>query len=309
MHRAQWEPRRQTMSDAVCAVVVTFNRKELLRRCLHSLLQQTRPLDCILVVDNASTDGTLSLLDAEFPFLKQLRLNKNIGGAGGFRAGMQWAYDHDYEWVWVMDDDIEVLPECLDTMLTWQHIGDVIQVRKQLPSGPLVWEGIWDASMASAITYVRDVSFANGKKWTAVQYCNFEGALIRRIVIERAGLPDERYFIAGDDTIYGFVASLYSRVIYVDYVGILKKAAVLGAPRTRMSFYLETRNRFLNYEHMVKNGVPLSRGLFLLRILMFGVRNLMEAVVSETDRVQNIRAVIEGFHHGLRGRFGPPPWI
>src|SRR5271167_2503152 len=202
------------MSDGVCAVVVTYNRKELLRKCLQSLRRQTRPLECILVVDNASTDGTLDLLEAEFPNLEQLKLKTNTGGAGGFKAGMQWAYCHGYEWVWIMDDDIEVTPECLETMLTWKHIGDVIHVRKQLPWGPLIWEAIWDASSASPVTYAKDVSFANGKKWTAVQYCNFEGALIRRMVIERAGLPDERYFITGDDTIYGYVASLYSSVIY-----------------------------------------------------------------------------------------------
>ena len=98
------------MSDKVCAVVVTYNRKELLRQCLHSVLQQTRPLDCILVVDNASTDGTLDLLNAEFSNVEQLKLPTNTGGAGGFKAGMQWAYCKGYEWVWVMDDDIEVLP-------------------------------------------------------------------------------------------------------------------------------------------------------------------------------------------------------
>lgn len=297
------------MSHEVCAVVVTYNRKELLRKCLQSLLQQTRLLDCIVVVDNASTDGTLDLLNQEFPTLRLLPLETNTGGAGGFRAGMEWAYRQGYEWVWVMDDDIEVVPECLETMLTWQDIGDVIHVRKQMPWGPLIWEAIWDASSASAITYVRDLSFANGKRWTAVQYCNFEGALIRRIVIERAGLPDERYFIAGDDTIYGYIASLHASVIYVDYIGILKKAVVQDAPRSRLSYYLAVRNRFLNYEHMVKNGVPLSRGMFLLRAFMFACVNLAEGVRSKNNRGQNVRAASDGFLHGLRGRFGPPPWL
>ena len=297
------------MSEAVCAVVVTFNRKELLRKCLQSLLRQTRALDCILVVDNASTDGTLDALNAEFASLQQLKLKTNTGGAGGFKAGMQWAYDHGYEWVWVMDDDIEVTPECLETMLGWQHIGDIIQVRKQMPWGPLIWEAIWDASSASPITYVNDLSFANGKKWAAIQYCNFEGALIRRVVITRAGLPDERFFVAGDDTIYGYVASLRCSVIYVDYIGILKSAAVKDPPRGRMSYYLAIRNRFLTYEHMVKNGVPLDRRIFLLRTIIFAFSILLEAVRSKHNRTQNIGAAISGLRDGLRGRFGPPPWI
>lgn len=297
------------MSHGVCAVVVTYNRKDLLRKCLQSLLQQTRPLDCILIVDNASTDGTREILEREFPNLSRLPLKTNTGGAGGFKAGMEWAYREGYEWIWVMDDDIELVPECLETMLSWQHVGDVIQVRKQMPWGPLIWEAIWDASAASAITYIRDLSFANGKKWTAVQYCNFEGALIRRIVIERAGLPDERYFMVNDDTIYGYIASLYTSVIYVDYIGILKKAAVQNAPRSRLSYYLAVRNRFLNYEHMVKNGVPLRRDMFLLRAFLFGLATLLEAVRSKANRGQNTRAAVDGLLHGVRGCFGPPPWI
>lgn len=50
------------MSEKVCAVIVTYNRKELLRECLKAVLGQTRPPDHILVVDNASTDGTLEML-------------------------------------------------------------------------------------------------------------------------------------------------------------------------------------------------------------------------------------------------------
>ena len=297
------------MSNSVCAVVVTYNRKELLRKCLNSLLRQTRPIECIVVVDNASTDGTRGLIDAEYPDLERLNLTTNTGGAGGFKAGMQWACCRGYEWVWIMDDDIEVKPECLETMLAWQHVGDVIQVRKQLPWGPLIWEAIWDASSASATTYLRDVSFENGKKWTSVQYCNFEGALIRRMVIERAGLPDERYFMAGDDTVYGFVASLHASVIYVDYIGIVKEALVRGAPRNRMSYYLSIRNRFLTYEHLVRNGVPLSHRIFLLRTFLQAYGNLLDAVRSKKNRVENIRAAIDGLRDGLHGRFGPPPWL
>ena len=264
------------MSDSVCAVVVTYNRKELLRGCLQSLQRQVRPLECILVVDNASTDGTLDLLKSEFPNLERLQLTRNTGGAGGFRAGMQWAYSHGYEWVWVMDDDIEVTPECLQTMLAWQNIGDLIQARKLLPSGPLVWEAIWDASAADTITYLKEVSFANGKKWTPVQYCCFEGALIRRVVIERAGLPDERYFIDGDDMIYGYFASLHASVIYIDYFGIIRKTAG-GGPKGRISYYLSIRNRFLTYEHMVNSGLSLSYPVFLYAVLDFRMCQVSES--------------------------------
>ncbi|MDQ6623533.1 MAG: glycosyltransferase [Verrucomicrobiota bacterium] len=80
-------------SASVCAVVVTYNRRELLRECVAALLAQTQQVEKILIVNNASTDGTVEMLAAEFPTsrhpqMEVLTLPVNIGGAGGFRAGM-----------------------------------------------------------------------------------------------------------------------------------------------------------------------------------------------------------------------------
>ena len=83
------------MNTRVCAVVVTYNRRVLLRECLLSLESQTRRPDAILVVDNCSTDATEAMLAEEFGHLSHLRLPVNGGGAGGFHEGMKWAYHRD----------------------------------------------------------------------------------------------------------------------------------------------------------------------------------------------------------------------
>jgi len=72
------------MSENICAVIVTYNRKELLRECLKAVLAQTRPPEHVLVVDNASTDGTPEMLQEEFPQVEVLCLPENQGSAGGF---------------------------------------------------------------------------------------------------------------------------------------------------------------------------------------------------------------------------------
>ncbi|MER3603731.1 MAG: hypothetical protein C4298_08345, partial [Thermus sp.] len=89
------------MSERVCAVVVTYNRKELLRECLETLRGQTRKVDHILVVDNASTDGTEEVLRAEFPEVEVLRLPENQGSSGGFHEGMKRAYEEGFDWLWL----------------------------------------------------------------------------------------------------------------------------------------------------------------------------------------------------------------
>jgi GT2 family glycosyltransferase len=103
--------------SSVCAVVVTYNRAELLAECLDRLQAQTRPPDRILVLDNASTDETPELL-ATRDGIEVLRLEENGGASGGFASGIQHAYDTgDEDWFWLLDDDTFADPGCLAALL------------------------------------------------------------------------------------------------------------------------------------------------------------------------------------------------
>lgn len=114
------------MSERVCAVVVTYNRKELLRKCLAALKSQTRKPDHILVVDNASTDGTPEMLKEEFPQVEVLRLPENQGSAGGFHEGMNRAYEEGWDWIWIMDDDALPEPTALERLLACSDTADIL---------------------------------------------------------------------------------------------------------------------------------------------------------------------------------------
>ena len=112
--------------DAVAAVVVTFNRKELLCECLDALLAQTFPVSRIVLVDNASTDGTYELL-AEKGYLERgifdyFRLPINSGGAGGFHEGVKRAYEAGFDWLWLMDADVEPMPGALERMISYANV-------------------------------------------------------------------------------------------------------------------------------------------------------------------------------------------
>ena len=103
-------------APTVCAIVVTYNRRELLVECLEKLQAQTRPPDRILVVDNASTDDTLELLSKR-EGVDVLALDTNGGGAGGFEAGLREARRAGHDWYWLLDDDTFAEPDCLEQLL------------------------------------------------------------------------------------------------------------------------------------------------------------------------------------------------
>ena len=97
------------MKKTICAVIVTFNRKELLLNCLNALKQQTHTLDHIVVIDNASSDGTTDFLLKNNwknnDYFTYISLPKNQGGAGGFYEGIKYAIAQEFDYVWLMDDD------------------------------------------------------------------------------------------------------------------------------------------------------------------------------------------------------------
>ena len=101
----------------VIAVVVTYNRRDLLLESLAAVLAQTRAPDQVIVVDNASEDGTAAAVRDQFPAVHLAELRRNSGGAGGFAGGMALALADGADLIWLMDDDTVPEPGALAALL------------------------------------------------------------------------------------------------------------------------------------------------------------------------------------------------
>lgn len=100
------------MYGSIVAIIVTFNRRNLLAKCLRAVLHQEGILCDVLVIDNASTDGTGTYIQNTYGERKDviyINTGKNLGGAGGFKVGIREAVTRGYTYVWLMDDD--TIPE------------------------------------------------------------------------------------------------------------------------------------------------------------------------------------------------------
>lgn len=187
--------------NSVCAIVVTFNRLDMLRECLTALQNQTIAPDRILVVNNASTDGTAAVVTEEFPDVELLTLPVNSGGAGGFHEGMRWAYAEGYAWHWLMDDDTIPTPTALEALL-----GAPAQLADMPEPMILASKAVWtDDSMhpmnRPGIRSVDMDSFmaAVQQGFVTLRTATFVSLLVRREAVERYGLPHKHYFIWSDD--------------------------------------------------------------------------------------------------------------
>jgi len=186
----------------IIAVVVTYNRLELLKRGI-GCLREIKSLSDILVVNNGSTDGTHEWLDTQ----SDLRVvhQENVGGSGGFYTGIQKAFEMGADWIWCMDDDVFPRPDCLDCLL--QHAGqeDIgIMSPRRLLEGEIFTHEFRGYNFTNALASMKKGKLAkevvNGP--TEIAGADFEGPFIRREVVERIGLPNKELFIFCDDTDY-----------------------------------------------------------------------------------------------------------
>lgn len=190
------------MKHNTIAIVVTYNRKEYLKECIAALRQSEKPVD-ILIVDNASTDGTRdaiqNLIDSGNIFY--LNTGKNLGGAGGYHLGIKKAYALGYEYFWLMDDDTIVHPDSLTELYrAKEEIGDHFGFLSSLA----LWvdgSGCKMNSPTLALDWIKDTALLEDGI-IKLSNASFVAFFLRREVVEKVGLPIKEYFIWGDDSEY-----------------------------------------------------------------------------------------------------------
>ncbi|WP_455834750.1 glycosyltransferase [Pseudarthrobacter siccitolerans] len=209
------------------AVVVTYNRADFLRNLLDSFARLDTAPARILVVDNASSDHTPDVVAqataAGLP-IQYERLDRNVGGAGGFSRGVELALESGAEWLWLMDDDVEVLPGAVEALEKFTPEYSCMIGRRYDANGkPFFWQHHFVEALGIFLPVSRDVFRHSDVFRTNVG--NFEGMLINASVARSIGLPDPRFFITWDDLIYGWLAAQETPVVYVNAFVIKKVRA------------------------------------------------------------------------------------
>ena len=187
------------MDKRIAAVVVTYNRKDTLLRCIDALLAQTVPVD-VLVVDNASTDGTA---DAVAPRLggrvAYHNTGANLGGAGGFQYGVRLAVQAGYDLLWLMDDDCIPQPEALAALLEADR---ALEGRYGFLSGMAYWRDGSLCNMNVQKTGIKSKIEDLTPPIVPVMMATFVSVLIPAEKVRQVGLPIKEFFIWSDDLEY-----------------------------------------------------------------------------------------------------------
>lgn len=246
-------------------VLVTFNRLAELKKTIRLYEQQTLKPQYILVVDNHSNDGTADFL-AEWAVEesavehKVLTLPENTGGSGGFHAGMAEAADLDADWIWLADDDAYV------------HVNAFEEFAAFLDKGIVPVENI--AALSAAVCNKH--GFARGhrcrlkktlaglfevpvesddysKPFFEIDFYSFVGAVIKKEVLLKAGLPRKEFFIYHDDYEHAERVRKYGKILCIPAAKVQHEDNSNVDRDASWRDYYSTRNILIMYrEHYGK---------------------------------------------------------
>lgn len=285
------------MTPRVIAVVVAYNRAELLAQTLEGLRQQTAPVDGVIVVDNASTDNSAEVA-RQFEVLDIVSMEENLGGAGGFAAGIARAViQHQADLVWVMDDD---------TVPTATACAELLKARDLYPGTPaiLASKAVWTDGRQHPMNTPRtrpgvsrqlQLNAANAGA-RQIRSASFVSIMIDRRAILEDGLPEADYFLWNDDFEYT-ARLLRSRVgLFVPGSVVVHKTKKFGASETDPGprFFNEVRNKIWMYTRSNSLG-PIEKSLYAGRsILRWG-----QTVLRSPNKPALLRYGMEGLKAGI----------
>lgn len=274
------------MTDIKYAVVITtHNREQLLRECVEHVQHQTIPPDNIIVVNNASTDGTghyLKALSEQCKTIDVIDLLENTGGAGGFAVGIERAAQTAATWVLVIDDDAVIALDYMEQIFATAQQNST----QQAFAGSVMVNGQIDTCHRRNLTRIGLMS-KNCKAEAYAQPCfacdiaSFCGMVVNLSLVRQIGLPHAEYFIWYDDTEYSLRIHHYSRFLVVPQAVLTHKITQLEKTHPRRydwKEYYAVRNRLL----MVReHGTILDRAVNFANLFVHVIfRNWLFGVIK-----------------------------
>lgn len=273
------------------AVVVTYNRADVLRSSLLAIAGQEWVPDRVFVVDNGSSDQTGAMVRSEFPDVAYHRLEENLGFGGGLAAGMAEAWRQGYGYFWLLDDDSQPAPgalkQCLDVAGNSSGLGII-----GLTGGSMRW---------GTPEFTPEPERPDGLlATTSADWVHLDGAVVPREVVDRLGYPRSDYFMMLEDVEYsnrikraGFEVAHFQL-----HQGVIERGNLGsggdGKPSPPWRGYYQTRNQlFMALDH---RSLPEVMGW------LYRQAKLITATLLLLDR-KSVRVGLRllGAWHALRG--------
>lgn len=248
----------------IAAVVVTYNRINDLKKAISRYEQQTYPLSYLIIIDNASSDGTKEYLEVwrnkQTEYKKKvIHLKTNTGGSGGFYTGFKYALELDCDWLWIADDDAFLDYDAFNQLSLFMKKNIQIMPNCVALAGSVVLDPDtmeYDLGHRRTITKKMGMPFQRSveaneykKDFFRIDLFTFVGTLIKVDAVKKVGLPHGDFFIYFDDLEYAYRIGKKGSIYCVPACKIFHNTGKHEEPygSNWRSFY-QSRNMMLFYK-------------------------------------------------------------
>jgi GT2 family glycosyltransferase len=295
----------------VITVILNTNRRSDTLECLQSLAQSSYPNNHVMVLDNATSDGSVAAIQSAFPTVQILELTENLGYAGNNNVGIKAALEQGADWVLVLNEDTIVDPACLAELVGVGESDSRIGI-----VGPMVYHH-------GEPTIIQSAGGRLGRHWEsqhiaqnetdtqqfsaphAIDWISGCAILVRRAVIEQVGMLDERFFYYWEETEWCLRARRGGwQILHVPQAKLWHKGVQRDyRPKPSVAYY-NTRNRlFMLHKHRAPLGIRMIAWAQIGRTLMsMSIRPKWRASRAHRD------AMLRGIMDFLRHRWGQGPF-
>jgi len=291
----------------VATVILNTNRRRDTLECLSSLARSTYADNHVIVLDNHSTDGSIEAVRAEYPHVELIELVENAGYAGNNNVGIAAALQRGADWVFVLNEDTILDPNCI------RHMLDVAQSDPSIGVvGPMVYHhdkptviqsagGLLGANWESIHRGMDETERGQFSKPEGVEWISGCGILVRGDAIKQAGMLDARYFYFWEETEWCIrLGRAGWKVVHVPDAQMWHKGVTTDfQPKPSVTYYA-SRNRLLT---LAKHRAPLRAHMhawfhFLRTLASWSIRPKWR------DRGEHRRALRQGISDFLLRRWG-----
>lgn len=302
------------------AVVVTFNRKDLLLECVEAIMNQTYEVSSLIIIDNNSTDGTYELLLSKNILdndkVLYNKLDKNIGGAGGFYEGIKLASKDDTDWIWIMDDDTIPTKNALEELVKASKLikgktsflaSTVYGMEGETMNVPTISLEKEDNGYTSWYKYL-------DKGIVKISTATFVSLLIDVNAVRNVGLPCKDYFIWGDDIEYTMrLIKYYGDAYFVGNSKVIHKRKGGSA----LSLFSEDNiNRINMYYYSYRNDLINANEYFgrkrMLKLMYWNTKTMCKIMLKSKHKLKKVQVILKAMlafvlkkydHRAFKNRF------
>lgn len=304
----------------IVALVISYNRLKMVRRCVESLRAQTRPLDAILVVDASTQPEVRAWLDAQ-PDVTPLYV-PDEGSAGAMHYGLQWALTQGFDWMWLFDDDVVAAPDALAQLLNGLRLRPQLQIlnafstRENDPTRPSTGAIPWRRDPANylcgsvLVTTAEVFKHADAEGFLdTVGGQIYQAVLVSRALVQAVGVPHREFFTRGDEVEYGL------RIMRAGYPIYLYLAARATHPSSKTEYVTLFGKKFpLGYMLPQKRYLSIRNSIWIRRLYYAGhpflpyvARRMANGLLAELflesrtwrERLVGARIVLRAVREGL----------